>query len=200
LDPQLLSVLESLAEALTRGDPESPLLWTCKSTRKLAEELSRQGHGVCDRTAASLLYQEGYGLQANHGCPVRHRFQGFLNARVGLRAKAGEPAVLLFHQHHAVLAAHGFIRRQERFVRLLDLLVVQHEIVGLPGRKPPATTSDPGFGEPAQKPSAQSTTTNRQAIPTQPSLALPGTTRLLSTAIVPGEPFYFQPAWFNRWA
>jgi hypothetical protein len=63
LDPQLLSVLESLVEPLTRGDPESPLRWTCKSTRKLAEELSRQGHSVCDRTVAALLYEEGYSLQ-----------------------------------------------------------------------------------------------------------------------------------------
>src|ERR1700677_2478802 len=44
-DPALVSLLEALVEPLTRGDPESPLRWTCKSTRKLADELSRRGHG-----------------------------------------------------------------------------------------------------------------------------------------------------------
>src|SRR5450631_3925249 len=64
-NPRLPALLESLVEPLTRGDPESPLRWTCKSTRTLADELSRQGHSVCDRTVAALLYEEGYSLQAN---------------------------------------------------------------------------------------------------------------------------------------
>jgi Rhodopirellula transposase DDE domain len=45
-DPRLVEDLERLVEPLTRGDPESPLRWTCKSLRKLAEELARQGHQV----------------------------------------------------------------------------------------------------------------------------------------------------------
>ena len=64
-DPELLSVLEGLVEPLTRGDPESPLRWTCKSTRSLAEELTRQGHPISARTVAALLYEAGYSLQAN---------------------------------------------------------------------------------------------------------------------------------------
>ena len=44
IDPGLLSALDALVEPSTRGDPESPLRWTCKSTRRLAEELTRQNH------------------------------------------------------------------------------------------------------------------------------------------------------------
>ena len=64
-DPQLLAALEALVDPATRGDPESPLRWTCKSTAKLAEELTRQNHPVTDRTVAALLKQAGYSLQAN---------------------------------------------------------------------------------------------------------------------------------------
>ena len=64
-DPALVSALEALVEPLTRGDPESPLRWTCKSTRKLADELCRGGHAVGYRTVAWLLHEAGYSLQAN---------------------------------------------------------------------------------------------------------------------------------------
>ena len=64
-DPGLLAVLESLIEPLTRGDPESPLRWTCKSTRRLADELIQQHHHVSPNSVATLLYQAGYSLQAN---------------------------------------------------------------------------------------------------------------------------------------
>src|SRR5207302_5244595 len=52
-DPTLVQDLEALVEATTRGDPQSPLRWTCKSTRNLAEELQRQGHSVGYRTVAA---------------------------------------------------------------------------------------------------------------------------------------------------
>src|SRR5947209_2996149 len=64
-DPGLLAALESLLEPVTRGDPESPLRWTCKSTRRLAAELTRQDHRVGPRTVATLLHAAGYSLQAN---------------------------------------------------------------------------------------------------------------------------------------
>ena len=64
-DPGLAEALEALVEPLTRGHPESPLRWTCKSTAKLAEELHRQGHSVSDRTVAKLLHDAGYSLQSN---------------------------------------------------------------------------------------------------------------------------------------
>ena len=57
--------LESLIEPVTRGDPESPLRWSCKSTRKLAEELGQMGHDVSHVTVASLLSELGYSRQGN---------------------------------------------------------------------------------------------------------------------------------------
>ncbi len=65
VDAGLLDALERLIEPATRGDPMSPLRWTCKSTARLAEELTRQNHPVSDRTVALLLKQSGYSLQAN---------------------------------------------------------------------------------------------------------------------------------------
>jgi hypothetical protein len=64
-DPALLTVLLALIEPTTRGDPESPLRWTCKSTAQLAHELTRQRHPVSPRTVATLLKGAGYSLQAN---------------------------------------------------------------------------------------------------------------------------------------
>ena len=64
-NPTLLRDLESLVDPLTRGDPQSPLRWTCKSTRKLAATLHELGHQVGDRTVARLLQDLGYSLQAN---------------------------------------------------------------------------------------------------------------------------------------
>ena len=64
-DPSVLSDLEKLVEPVTRGDPESPLRWTCKSVRKLAVELSRLGHSISYPVVADLLHELGYSLQAN---------------------------------------------------------------------------------------------------------------------------------------
>jgi DNA-binding phage protein len=57
--------LENLIEPVSRGDPESPLRWTCKSTRRLADELRRQGHKISHNLVAVLLREMGYSLQAN---------------------------------------------------------------------------------------------------------------------------------------
>jgi hypothetical protein len=64
-DPELGEALEKLVDPVTRGDPESPLRWTCKSTATLASELTRQGHKVSDRTVGRLLKLAGYSLQSN---------------------------------------------------------------------------------------------------------------------------------------
>ena len=61
--PQLLQALESLVEPTTRGDPESPLRWTLKSTTELAQELTRQKHPVSPRTVGRLLNDLEYSLQ-----------------------------------------------------------------------------------------------------------------------------------------
>jgi len=64
-NPELLPALEQLVDPVTRGDPQSPLRWTCKSTRGLARELIAQGHPVSASTVRRLLHAAGYSLQAN---------------------------------------------------------------------------------------------------------------------------------------
>lgn len=64
-DPGLAAALDALVDPVTRGDRESPLRWTCKSTRQLAAALTAQGHPVSERTVAGLLHDAGYSLQAN---------------------------------------------------------------------------------------------------------------------------------------
>jgi hypothetical protein len=63
--PGLRNALDQLIEPATRGSPTNPLRWTCKSTRRLAKELRRQGFGVSASTVRRLLWQMGYSLQAN---------------------------------------------------------------------------------------------------------------------------------------
>src|SRR5260370_10607503 len=62
-DPTLVADLEKLVEPSTRGDPESCLRWTCKSVRKLAEELEQMGHAVSYPVVAELLHEREHGLQ-----------------------------------------------------------------------------------------------------------------------------------------
>ena len=61
-DPTLVLALEALVEPTTRGDPGAPLRWTCKSTRRLGDELTRQGHPVSHTKVAQLLEGLGYSL------------------------------------------------------------------------------------------------------------------------------------------
>lgn len=64
-DPGIMSAIEALMDGSTRGDPQSPLRWTNKSTRTLAAELARQRHPVSHTKVAQLLHDDGYSLQAN---------------------------------------------------------------------------------------------------------------------------------------
>jgi transposase len=64
-DRTVLAALEKLVNPMTRGDPMSPLQWTCKSTAKLARELNTQGHTISARTVARLLHDLDYSLQSN---------------------------------------------------------------------------------------------------------------------------------------
>ena len=63
--PDIIDKLEQLVDRSSRGDSEKPLSWTCKSTKKLAEQLSQKGYRMSDRKVANLLYQLNYSLQAN---------------------------------------------------------------------------------------------------------------------------------------
>jgi transposase len=98
-DPTLLAALETLLEPLTRGDPMSPLRWTCKSTRRLATELTSQGHRVGYRTVAWLLHEAGYSLQANRKTregnqhPDRNAQFEFINAQATRFQKRRQPVI-----------------------------------------------------------------------------------------------------------
>jgi transposase len=61
----ILEKLEALVDPVTRGDPRSPLRWTCKSTRQLSQELKRKGYSISNVTVADLLHRLDYSLQAN---------------------------------------------------------------------------------------------------------------------------------------
>ena len=98
-DETLRNDLPALVEGTTRGDPMCPLLWTCKSTRKLAEELRREGHEISHMTVARLISDMGYSLQANRktleGTSVPDRDAQFRHISRQVRAfqKQGQPVI-----------------------------------------------------------------------------------------------------------
>lgn len=98
-DLGLWAALDGLIEPLTRGDPESPLRWTCKSTRRLADELTRLHHPVSARTVASILHELGYSLQANRKTregethPDRNAQFEYISGQVRRLQKRGQPVV-----------------------------------------------------------------------------------------------------------
>jgi hypothetical protein len=87
-DVTLKTDLEALIEPVTRGDPESPLRWTCKSVRNLSDELNRMGHKTSHRMVAELLHEMDYSLQANcktlegESHPDRNAQFEFINQKV----------------------------------------------------------------------------------------------------------------------
>ena len=98
-DPTLTEDLDRLVDPVTRGDPESPLRWTCKSVRKLTEELRQEGHAVSCQTVSELLHKMDYSLQANQktleGGQHADRDQQFayLNRKAQRYLKRGEPVI-----------------------------------------------------------------------------------------------------------
>ena len=98
-DPQLSQELDRLVAPLTRGDPQSPLRWTCKSTSHLARELSRQGHPISARAVAQLLNADGYSLQGNRKTlegaahPDRNAQFEYINAKVKRFQSRGQPVI-----------------------------------------------------------------------------------------------------------
>ena len=91
--------MDRLVEPTSRGDPESPLRWTCKSVRQLAAALKRQGHQVSHRMVAELLHDMGYSLQANRKTlagtehPDRNAQFEHLDRAVQLQLSLGEPVI-----------------------------------------------------------------------------------------------------------
>ncbi len=99
LDPSLREGLERLVEPTSRGDPESPLRWTTKSVRNLADELGQQGHKASHRMVAELLHELGYSLQANRKTlegsahPDRNAQFEHLHRAIQLQLSLGEPVI-----------------------------------------------------------------------------------------------------------
>ena len=98
-DPALKQDLEELLESTTRGDPEAPLRWTCKSVRNLSAELKQRGHSVSHQVVADLLHELGYSLQANRKTkegtshPDRNAQFEHLNAQVKRYLAAKDPVI-----------------------------------------------------------------------------------------------------------
>src|SRR5947208_11192639 len=99
LDPELRPALLALVEPGERGDPMSPLRWTVKSARKLAAELTRQGHRVGAGTVGDLLREEGFSLQGNAKTiegrqhPDRDAQFRYINEQARQHLAAGDPVV-----------------------------------------------------------------------------------------------------------
>ena len=99
IDPTLQTDLELLVDPVTRGDPESPLRWTCKSLRTLADELGKMGHKVSHTHVGKLLVKLGYSLQGNKktlegtGHPDRNAQFIHINEQVTNRLAKGEPVI-----------------------------------------------------------------------------------------------------------
>ena len=97
--PEILKKLEALVDPVTRGDPRSPLRWTCKSTRQLAQELERKGYSISNVTVADLLHRLGYSLQANAktlegaGHPDRDAQFQYINAQVKAFLRRHQPVI-----------------------------------------------------------------------------------------------------------
>lgn len=98
-DSGLVVALEKLVEPTTRGDPESPLRWTCKSLRTLAGELVKMGHSISYPKVGDLLRELGYSLQANRKVlegsshPDRNEQFELINSQAKQRLMAGNPVI-----------------------------------------------------------------------------------------------------------
>jgi hypothetical protein len=98
-DPGLLDALDRLIDPVSRGDPTSPLRWTCKSTGNLAGALTRQGHPISPRTVAHLLHEMDYSLQSNRKVregashPDRDAQFQHISKRVRAFQHRGQPAI-----------------------------------------------------------------------------------------------------------
>ena len=96
-DPDLMRDLKALVEPTARGDPEGPLRWTCKSLRRLADELQAQGHRISRTLVGELLHGLGFSLQAKTreglSHPDRDAQFAFIDAKVKTALAAGEPVI-----------------------------------------------------------------------------------------------------------
>ena len=122
-DPGLPRALESLVEPLARGDPESPLRWTCKSTRALAAELADQNHPVSHEKVAQLLRGMAYSLQGNRKTeegaehPDRDAQFQYINEQVRRALAAGRPVVSVDTKKKELIGNFGMVQTRVTLVR-----------------------------------------------------------------------------------
>jgi hypothetical protein len=129
-DPDLPSRLEALVEPLTRGDPESPLRWTSKSTRALAAELAAQHHRISHEKVAQLLRQMGYSLQGNRKTeegddyPDRDAQFLYINDQVRRALAAKRPVISVDTKKKELLGNYQNAGRQWRPTKTPDRVQV----------------------------------------------------------------------------
>jgi len=138
LDPDVLPTLERLVEPTTRGDPESPLRWTCKSTRNLAEALRGQGHSLSHVTVARLLAEADYSLQGNRKTmegtshPDRNAQFEYINARSAQQLTRDQPVISVDTKKKELVGAFKNAGREWRpqgepeAVRVHDFIDPEH--------------------------------------------------------------------------
>ena len=111
-DPNLQADLERLVDPVTRGDPESPLRWTCKSLRRLATELAALGHKVSYRTVGRLLKSLGYSLQANRKTmeggkhPDRNAQFEYISEKTKKQLNSNNPAISVDTKKKELVHSH----------------------------------------------------------------------------------------------
>lgn len=126
--PDLPARLESLVEPLTRGDPESPLRWTCKSTHRLSLELTKLGYSASSRLVGALLHGMGYSLQGNRKTiegkqhPDRNAQFEYINTRVTDSMRANQPIISVDTKKKELIG--NYINRGKQWVRKGEALKV----------------------------------------------------------------------------
>jgi transposase len=120
-NPRILKRLKELVESSTRGDPMSPLLWTCQSTSQLAEVLSEEGNPISPDTVGRLLAEMGYSLQANlktleEGAnhPDRNEQFHYLNRQVQQFLRQGDPVISVDTKKKELIGRYANKGRQWR--------------------------------------------------------------------------------------
>jgi transposase len=151
-DPTLPANLELLIEPVTRGDPQSPLRWTCKSLRTLADELGNMGHKISHTHVGKLLVQLGYSLQgnkktlegANH--PDRNAQFEYINTQTTNRLASGEPVISVDTKKKELI---GHYKNNGRTWRPegAPTEVKVHDFIGEGGRANPYGIYDVGSDE-----------------------------------------------------
>lgn len=153
VNPELRSDLEALVEPITRGDPESPLRWTCKSLRTLAGELSRQGYSVSHRMVGELLREMGYSLQANRKTsegkqhPDRNEQFEFINLVVEANLAKGNPVISVDAKKKELVGSFKNVGREWRPKGDPEQVNVYDFLSGAEGRATPYGIYDIGKDE-----------------------------------------------------